>query len=26
VMRADWGLDAETQPTLFDAQESEGRT
>ena len=26
VMRADWGLDAETQPTLFEAQESEGRT
>jgi phosphoglycolate phosphatase-like HAD superfamily hydrolase len=26
VMRADWGLDAESQPTLFDAQESEGRT
>jgi hypothetical protein len=26
VMRADWGLDAETQPTLFEAQEKEGRT
>ena len=26
VMRADWGLDAETQPTLFEAQETEGRT
>ncbi|MEV6268715.1 HAD family acid phosphatase [Kribbella sp. NPDC051936] len=26
VMRADWGLDPETQPTLFEAQESEGRT
>jgi len=26
VMRADWGLDDETQPTLFEAQESEGRT
>jgi len=26
VMRADWGLDAETQPTLLEAQESEGRT
>jgi hypothetical protein len=26
VMRADWGLDAETQPTLFEAQEREGRT
>ncbi|WP_427894007.1 LNS2 domain-containing protein [Kribbella sp. GL6] len=26
VMRADWGLDPESQPTLFDAQESEGRT
>ncbi|MEU8227248.1 HAD family acid phosphatase [Kribbella sp. NPDC048915] len=26
VMRADWGLDPETQPALFDAQESEGRT
>jgi phosphoglycolate phosphatase-like HAD superfamily hydrolase len=26
VMRADWGLDAETQPTLFEAQENEGRT
>jgi phosphatidate phosphatase APP1 len=26
VMRADWGLDAESQPTLFEAQESEGRT
>ena len=26
VMRADWGLDHETQPTLFEAQESEGRT
>lgn len=26
VMHADWGMDPETQPTLFDAQESEGRT
>ncbi len=26
VMRADWGLDPETQPTLFEAQEKEGRT
>jgi hypothetical protein len=26
VMRADWGLDAESQPTLFEAQENEGRT
>jgi phosphoglycolate phosphatase-like HAD superfamily hydrolase len=26
VMRADWGLDAETQPALFEAQETEGRT
>jgi thiamine monophosphate synthase len=26
VMRADWGLDAETQPALFEAQEKEGRT
>ena len=26
VMRADWGLDPDTQPTLFEAQESEGRT
>jgi phosphoglycolate phosphatase-like HAD superfamily hydrolase len=26
VLRADWGLDAETQPTLFEAQEKEGRT
>jgi phosphoglycolate phosphatase-like HAD superfamily hydrolase len=26
VMRADWGLDVETQPTLFEAQEKEGRT
>jgi HAD superfamily, subfamily IIIB (Acid phosphatase) len=26
VMRADWGTDPESQPTLFDAQESEGRT
>ncbi len=26
VLRADWGLDAETQPTLFEAQENEGRT
>lgn len=26
VLRADWGLDAETQPTLLEAQESEGRT
>jgi len=26
VLRADWGLDAETQPTLFEAQETEGRT
>ncbi|GAA3122568.1 hypothetical protein JOF29_008483 [Kribbella aluminosa] len=26
VLRADWGLDPESQPTLFDAQESEGRT
>ncbi|MET7282632.1 HAD family acid phosphatase [Kribbella sp. NPDC005582] len=26
VMRADWGLDPETQPTLFEAQETEGRT
>ncbi|TWD83804.1 putative acid phosphatase of HAD superfamily subfamily IIIB [Kribbella amoyensis] len=26
VLRADWGLDPETQPTLFDAQETEGRT
>jgi hypothetical protein len=26
VMRADWGLDAESQPALFEAQESEGRT
>lgn len=26
VMRADWGLDPEVQPTLFEAQESEGRT
>jgi hypothetical protein len=25
-MRADWGLDDETQPALFDAQETEGRT
>jgi phosphoglycolate phosphatase-like HAD superfamily hydrolase len=26
VMRADWGLDTETQPTLYEAQEKEGRT
>jgi phosphoglycolate phosphatase-like HAD superfamily hydrolase len=26
VMHADWGTDPESQPTLFDAQESEGRT
>jgi hypothetical protein len=26
VMRADWGLDAESQPALIEAQESEGRT
>jgi phosphoglycolate phosphatase-like HAD superfamily hydrolase len=26
VMWADWGLDAETQPTLLEAQEQEGRT
>lgn len=26
VMRADWGLDPEIQPTLFEAQEMEGRT
>jgi hypothetical protein len=26
VMHADWGLDAETQPALFEAQEKEGRT
>ncbi|GAA0618578.1 hypothetical protein HPO96_13410 [Kribbella sandramycini] len=26
VLRADWGLDPETQPTLFEAQEKEGRT
>jgi phosphoglycolate phosphatase-like HAD superfamily hydrolase len=26
VMHADWGLDAETQPALFEAQETEGRT
>jgi hypothetical protein len=26
TMRADWGLDAETQPALFEAQEKEGRT
>lgn len=26
VLRADWGLDPESQPTLFEAQESEGRT
>ena len=26
VVRADWGRDAETQPTLFEAQEKEGRT
>ena len=26
VMHADWGLDEETQPTLFEAQEGEGRT
>jgi uncharacterized HAD superfamily protein len=26
VLRADWALDEETEPTLFDAQESEGRT
>lgn len=26
VMRADWGLDDETQPTLFTAQEKDGRT
>ncbi|WP_020389972.1 HAD family acid phosphatase [Kribbella catacumbae] len=26
VMRADWGLDPETQPALFEAQEKEGRT
>jgi hypothetical protein len=25
-MCADWGLDAETQPALFEAQETEGRT
>ncbi|MGH3715163.1 MAG: HAD family acid phosphatase [Micromonosporaceae bacterium] len=26
VLRADWALDEDTEPTLFDAQESEGRT
>lgn len=26
VLRADWALDECTEPTLFDAQESEGRT
>ncbi|MGW7679668.1 phosphatase domain-containing protein [Kribbella sp. NPDC054772] len=26
VMRADWGLDPESQPTLFEAQDTEGRT
>jgi thiamine monophosphate synthase len=26
VLRADWALDEDTRPTLFDAQESEGRT
>jgi hypothetical protein len=26
VMRADWGVDPGTQPALFEAQESEGRT
>lgn len=26
VLRADWALDELTEPTLFDAQESEGRT
>lgn len=26
VLHADWGTDPETQPTLFEAQESEGRT
>jgi hypothetical protein len=26
VLRAGWALDADTQPTLLDAQESEGRT
>ncbi|HEY3001379.1 MAG TPA: HAD family acid phosphatase [Kribbellaceae bacterium] len=26
VLRADWATDPETQPTLFEAQESEGRT
>jgi HAD superfamily, subfamily IIIB (Acid phosphatase) len=26
VLHADWGLDPETQPTLFEAQEMDGRT
>lgn len=26
VLHADWALDPETQPTLFEAQETEGRT
>lgn len=26
VLRADWALDGDVQPTLFDAQETEGRT
>lgn len=26
VLHADWALDEETQPTLFEAQETEGRT
>jgi hypothetical protein len=26
VLHADWALDPKTQPTLFEAQESEGRT
>lgn len=26
VLRADWALDPQTQPTLFEAQEEEGRT
>lgn len=26
VLHADWALDPQTQPTLFEAQESEGRT